>query len=196
MFDLLAVLLMAPVVLAVVGIAAAAVAASGGRPIYWQLRVGRRGEVFRCWKLRTMVRGAEVRLAALLAADEALAAEWRVNQKLAKDPRITRIGRFLRRTSLDELPQLWNVAMGQMSLIGPRPFTPEQAMTYEAGAGSSAYYRLRPGVTGLWQVSRRNAGTFAERVQWDRAYAERLSFAGDLAILLRTVGVVLKATGQ
>jgi lipopolysaccharide/colanic/teichoic acid biosynthesis glycosyltransferase len=143
-----------------------------------------------------MVPDAEASLTRLLAADAGLAAEWARDQKLAHDPRITLLGRFLRRTSLDELPQLWNVLTGEMSLVGPRPFLPEQESLYADGGRDAPYYLLRPGITGLWQVSRRNAGTFAERSDFDGRYAARVSLIGDLAILLATIRIVLRATGK
>lgn len=196
LFDLAVLILMAPAAIMLIGVAAVAILLSGAAPFYAHVRVGRNGRTFRCWKLRTMVRDADAVLARVLASDPAMAREWARKQKLAADPRVTRIGRFLRRTSLDELPQLWNLALGQMSLVGPRPFTPEQAGLYGAGYRGEAYYSMRPGITGLWQVARRNQGGFSERVAFDRHYADRLSLATDLWILLRTVGVVLRATGQ
>ena len=143
-----------------------------------------------------MVPDADAALAQVLALDRGKAQEWARHQKLTDDPRVTRLGRFLRRTSLDEVPQLWNVMRGQMSLVGPRPFTPEQAGLYGSGLGGEAYYALRPGITGLWQVTRRNRGSFAERAEYDRRYAAGLSLGSDLSILSRTFGVVFRATGQ
>lgn len=118
-------------------------------------------------------------------------AEWESTQKLKHDPRITRFGRFLRKSSLDELPQLWNVLKGDMSLVGPRPMLPEQRGLYPG----LAYYELRPGLTGTWQVSERNESTFSKRAEFDRGYFESLSFLGDLNVLARTVSVVLRGTG-
>lgn len=174
-----------------VGILALLIATQGGRPFYRQLRVGRDGRQFWMYKLRTMRPDAEVTLAGLLAADPEARAEWARAQKLRTDPRITRLGRLLRKTSLDELPQLWNVAKGDMSLVGPRPMMPEQQGLYPG----EAYFRLRPGMTGLWQISERNRTSFAQRAEFDTAYAERISLRTDLGIFLRTVQVVLKGTG-
>lgn len=196
LFDLTALVLMAPVILPALLAIIVLVLASGGKPLYAQNRVGRDGRIFRCWKIRTMVADADAALADLLKNDPALAKEWTVNQKLERDPRITFFGRFLRKTSLDELPQLWNVLRGDMSLVGPRPFTPDQHDLYPSdGLGRIAYLDLRPGITGLWQVSRRNRGSFAERAYYDGAYAGSLSFLGDMRIMVLTVAVVLSATG-
>jgi len=193
--DLILVALAAPVILPVLAVILIVTALSGGKPLYIQRRIGRGGREFRCWKVRTMVRNADGVLAKMIASDAETAAEWHSNQKLVNDPRITRFGRLLRRTSLDELPQLWNVLTGDMSLVGPRPFTPDQKALYAEGRGDAAYYALRPGISGLWQVSRRNAGSFAERVHYDELYGRDLSFTADLHILWRTCSVVLMATG-
>jgi lipopolysaccharide/colanic/teichoic acid biosynthesis glycosyltransferase len=190
-FDLVLVLLAAPAVLPVVLALALAVAVDGGRPFYSQDRIGRGGRAYRIWKLRTMVPDAETRLAAHLAADPAARAEWAVNQKLAADPRVTAMGSLLRRTSLDELPQLWNVLVGDMSLVGPRPMMVDQKPLYPG----EAYYGLRPGITGSWQVSARNTSSFADRAQFDDDYDRRLSLFTDLRLLAATVRVVLRGTG-
>jgi lipopolysaccharide/colanic/teichoic acid biosynthesis glycosyltransferase len=165
----------------------------GGRPVYSQPRVGRNGRVFRCHKIRTMLPDAEARLKAILAADPRLAAQWAADRKLTADPRVTRIGSFLRRSSLDELPQLWNVLRGDMSLVGPRPVVPDELPRYGQAAGD--YTSVRPGLSGLWQVTGRNGTTYADRVALDRAYVRAQSLRLDLRILLRTVGVVLHGTG-
>jgi exopolysaccharide production protein ExoY len=190
-FDTLAVIASLPVVLTIVLILALVVMRDGAAPFYRQTRVGRGGRLYTMWKLRSMVPGAEAKLASHLAADPAARAEWNTTQKLKNDPRITPFGHFLRRSSLDELPQLWNVLKGDMSLVGPRPMMPDQAPLYPG----EAYYALRPGLTGLWQVSERNATTFADRANYDTRYARDLSFATDLRILLATVRVVLRGTG-
>lgn len=193
--DIAMVMFMAPVVLPLIGLILALTALAGGRPLYSQLRVGRDGQVFRCWKVRTMIPDADAALVAVLSADPGLAEEWQHSQKLCRDPRVTRLGALLRRTSLDELPQLWNVLVGSMSLVGPRPFTPEQRRIYHDGHADADYFLMRPGITGLWQVDRRNRGSFAERAAYDAAYFDRLSLWTDVAILFRTVSVVLRATG-
>ena len=185
-------ILAAPVVLPVVGALALLVASDGGKPFYLQERVGAGGRTFRMWKLRTMVPDAKAALDGLLARDEAARIEWETTQKLKNDPRITRVGQFLRRSSLDELPQLWNVFKGDMSLVGPRPMMPEQQILYSG----DSYYRLRPGITGPWQVSARNLSTFADRARFDVHYDLNLSLPTDLRILSSTVRVILKATGH
>ncbi len=194
--DLVLVSLLAPLALPLIVLACLLVWRDGGAPIYGQLRVGRNGEVFCCWKIRTMVPEAERALDDLLCRDPALAQEWAETQKLAHAPRVTRIGRWLRRLSIDELPQLWNVALGQMSLIGPRPFMPSQRVLYDAQPGAAGYYRLRPGISGLWQVEARNGGSFRDRVCFDDAYARNLSPWLDLAIFLKTLVVLARASGR
>lgn len=191
-FDVTLVVLALPVIVPVVAILALIVARDGGSPFYTQARVGRGGRAYTIWKLRTMVVDAEDRLGAHLAADPRARAEWDSTQKLKDDPRVTRFGRILRKSSLDELPQLWNVLRGDMSLVGPRPMMPEQQALYPG----RAYYRLRPGITGPWQVSKRNDTTFADRARFDALYDRDLSLATDLRLLLATVRVVLRATGH
>jgi len=139
-----------------------------------------------------MVPDTDARLAAHLALDEAARREWETYQKLTSDPRVTAFGRMLRKSSLDELPQLWNVLKGDMSLVGPRPMLPEQLPLYPG----RAYFALRPGVTGLWQISDRNASTFARRAEFDADYAHRLSLATDLRVLVATISVVVRGTGR
>ncbi len=194
--DLFLLVVLAPAAIVLIAIAAGVIGLAGGKPFYGHVRVGLHGRKFRCWKLRTMVPDADAVLARMLATDPEKAREWARHQKLSDDPRVTRIGRLLRRTSLDELPQLWNVLRGQMSFVGPRPFTPEQAGLYGSGLQNAPYYRLRPGITGLWQVTRRNRGSFAERTDFDDRYARELCLSEDLSILWRTFGAVLRATGR
>ncbi|MEX0304280.1 MAG: sugar transferase [Leisingera sp.] len=190
--DLLLVVLSLPLVLPLIGFCAAALWLEGGQPFYTQSRLGRGGKAFRILKLRTMVRDADALLQRCLDSDPALRREWDETQKLKNDPRITRVGRLLRATSLDELPQLWNVARGDMSLVGPRPMMPEQLQLY---GDARAYFALRPGITGLWQVSVRNEAGFGSRVRADFEYQRGLSLGLDLGLIWRTVGVVLKGTG-
>jgi lipopolysaccharide/colanic/teichoic acid biosynthesis glycosyltransferase len=192
LLDITLIVIAIPVVVPLVGFLALLVALNGGRPFYSQPRIGQGGRIYRIWKLRTMVHDADNALDACLDADPALRAEWETTQKLREDPRITPLGRILRKTSLDELPQLWNVLRGEMSLVGPRPMMPDQQKLYEG----SAYYRLRPGITGIWQVSQRNDGSFADRVMYDEEYDRTLSLATDLRLLAATVRVVLRGTGH
>lgn len=166
----------------------------GGPGFYGHMRIGRNGTPFRCWKLRTMVVNSEARLRELLERDPAAAAEWAATFKLTSDPRITAIGRFLRRTSLDEFPQLWNIVLGQMSFVGPRPVTEKELQIYGSLAGN--YLSCLPGLTGLWQVSGRNDVSYADRVKLDMEYLASVSFLQDLRIIGRTAGVVLRRTGR
>lgn len=190
--DIFLVILVAPFVVPVVLMLAMVLKATGHSPFFCQDRVGKDGRVFKLWKLRTMVPDADARLRAYLQADDAARQEWEAFQKLSRDPRITEFGQFLRKSSLDELPQLWNVLVGDMSLVGPRPMMVDQQDLYPG----SAYYALRPGLTGTWQISDRNLSTFAQRAEYDAEYERNLSFFKDLRILFATVGVVLRATGK
>lgn len=190
-FDILVTLAAAPVVLLVVGILALLVRADGGSAFYRQFRLGKDGRVFILWKLRTMVPNAELRLQEYLDENAAARVEWDTAQKLRDDPRITALGRYLRKYSADELPQLLNVFLGDMSLVGPRPMCPEQRQQYPG----IAYFAMRPGITGLWQISERNGCSFAERAMYDARYAGIMSFRTDLRILLMTPLVVWRGTG-
>ena len=190
--DLLLVTLSLPIVVPVVALLALVVALDGGKPFYRQIRVGRDGRHFTMWKLRSMVPDAEAELARYLEAHPEQRHEWDTHQKLRHDPRITRIGHVLRASSMDELPQLWNVLTGDMSLVGPRPMMPCQQVLYPG----DSYYNLRPGITGFWQVSRRNESTFAARAEYDAAYERAVSFRTDVRVLLATVRVVLSRTGM
>jgi Undecaprenyl-phosphate galactose phosphotransferase WbaP len=164
-----------------------------GGIFYGHARVGRNGRSFRCLKFRTMYADADQRLAALLASDPASAAEWSRTRKLERDPRVSGIGGLLRKTSLDELPQLLNVLRGEMSLVGPRPITRDELCRY--GTSARYYFSVTPGVTGLWQVSGRNNLSYAERVRLDASYARNWSLGSDLRILLRTPAAVLLRQG-
>ena len=190
-FDVATVLVLALIVLPVVLLFGLLIRLDGGPALYSQPRVGQGGRIFRCWKLRTMQVDAERRLAELIAADPRARAEWATRQKLKNDPRITPVGRILRKTSLDELPQLWNVLKGEMSLVGPRPMLPDQAPLYPG----RAYYFLRPGVTGFWQISDRNETSFAGRAAFDTDYSRRMSFLTDMMVLVATAWVVVRGTG-
>jgi lipopolysaccharide/colanic/teichoic acid biosynthesis glycosyltransferase len=190
-FDIAFVVATSVVVLPLLAVLAFLIAAWGGSPFYSQARVGRGGRVFRMYKLRTMVPNADAILQERLRTCPETRAEWNTTQKLKNDPRITPFGRLLRKTSMDELPQLYNVLVGQMSLVGPRPMLESQVALYPG----SAYYRLRPGVTGFWQISDRNECDFSDRSQFDEDYDRELSFGTDVRVIAATVGVVLRGTG-
>jgi len=166
----------------------------GGPVLFAHRRIGRGGKPFACLKFRTMVVDAEQRLAALLESDPAARAEWEANRKLREDPRVTWIGRLLRASSLDELPQLINVLKGDMSLVGPRPVMDSELATYY-GAAAPHYMAVRPGITGLWQVSGRSDTSYPRRVALDVAYVRNPSLREDLRILLRTPAAVLLRRG-
>lgn len=191
---LLSVILLVPVGV-VLGLIALAIVIFDRQPIFYvQTRIGRWGLPFRCIKVRTMQTDADEHLEQILASDPAAAKEWREHQKLRNDPRVTPIGRFLRKTSLDELPQLLNVLRGEMSLVGPRPIIASEVERY--GSDIAYYLSARPGVTGLWQVSGRSQTSYARRIALDREYVETQSLALDLSIIARTVRVVLTGEGS
>ncbi len=166
----------------------------GGMPIFVHRRIGKGGQTFPCLKLRTMVRDSEERLRRHLEANPAARAEWALDQKLRADPRITPLGHFLRKSSLDELPQLVNVLAGHMSLVGPRPIVEAEVVRY--GRYFRFYCAVRPGITGLWQVSGRNDTTYRRRVAMDTVYSRRRSVGTNISILVRTVPAVLASKGS
>jgi len=170
------------------------VRADGGPAFYAHRRVGRGGDSFGCLKFRSMVMDSQARLDALLATDPTARVEWEATRKLRHDPRVTRVGRFLRATSLDELPQLLNVLRGEMSLVGPRPVTQVELEQFYGAAGAH-YISVRPGITGLWQVSGRSDTSYAQRVALDVAYVATPSLLQDIRILLRTPMAVLSRRG-
>lgn len=191
-FDIAFVLISGLVGLILVGLSAFAVLMTGQMPFYRQKRIGRNGRVFNIIKIQTMVPNAEAVLEEFLAQNPAARAEWERDQKLQEDPRITRIGAVLRKTSLDEMPQLWNVLRGDMSIVGPRPMMVCQKELYPG----TAYFELRPGITGPWQVSGRSMSSFAARAVYDTDYLHNLSLAGDVRILAQTAKVVLECNGK
>ena len=166
---------------------------SPGPAFYGHRRLGAGGEHFRCWKFRTMHTNSEQLLDEFLQSDPGLRAEWEHSFKLRKDPRVTRVGRFLRKTSLDELPQLWNVLWGEMSLIGPRPIVDAEIPKY--GTVYEMYRRTTPGISGFWQVSGRSDTNYAERIKLDAYYVHNWSVWLDLVILARTVRIVILGRG-
>jgi lipopolysaccharide/colanic/teichoic acid biosynthesis glycosyltransferase len=192
--DIFLVLISMPVMLLVLGTVAAVVWLSSPGPIFYShRRIRKGGAFFSMWKFRTMcVNSAEV-LETYLARHPEAQAEWNETHKLRRDPRITPLGAFLRRYSLDELPQLWNVLMGQMSLVGPRPIVAAEVEKY--GDCFDCYCRVKPGLTGLWQVSGRSELSYDARVALDCEYVERWSLTKDVLILLRTFSSVVNQDG-
>lgn len=166
-----------------------------GRPIFIaHRRIGKNGVMFPCLKFRTMVRDADEVLARHFAANPHLEEEWNTTRKLRNDPRITPFGALLRKSSIDEIPQLLNVVQGRMSLVGPRPIVASEAELY--GVHFADYIRVRPGLTGLWQVSGRSDTSYRERVQLDVRYVREKTIAGDLSIMMKTIPAVLRSRGS
>lgn len=184
-------LLLAPLMLL---IAALIRAGDGGPAIFKQARIGRSGKSFRCWKFRTMATNADDALQQLLASDPVAAQEWAESQKLTHDPRITPVGAFLRRSSLDELPQLFNIIAGEMSFVGPRPIVAAERERY--GEAFTHCFSVPPGLTGLWQISGRSDCSYATRVSLDSQYASEWHLLLDAKILVKTVPAVLMQRGS
>ena len=192
--DLGLMLLCSPLLVPVVSVIVVLVRLSSPGPIlYSQERLGRNGRSFRAWKFRSMVLNADELLEKYLKEHPELQAEWDRDHKLKNDPRITSVGKFLRKTSLDELPQLWNVLIGEMSLVGPRPIVEAEIRKY--GEVYELYKLVRPGITGLWQVSGRNNTTYQERLELDRRYVQNWSFMLDVYILYRTIRTAIMQEG-
>ena len=192
-FDIAGALVLGAVFLPLIVAIAVLLRSEGGPIIFRHRRVGRNGAMFDCLKFRSMVPDADRVLRDLLERQPELKAEWIQDHKLRNDPRITAVGRFLRRTSLDELPQIWNVVRGDMSLVGPRPVVREELMRY--GRCASVYLSARPGITGLWQVTGRNDTNYRRRVALDVYYVRRHNLVMDLYILLKTTKVVIAGGG-
>ena len=193
LFDLFLVLMILPIVLPIIVIVTLTLLLQGASPFYSQERLGRKGRSFRIWKFRTMHPNAEELLERILDTDPVMRAEWQETQKLKSDPRVTRLGHVLRKTSIDELPQLFNVLVGNMSLLGPRPMMLGQQHLY--GPALPVYTSLRPGISGIWQTSERNDSHFQRRAELDIEYARHLSFATDLRLVGKTLRTVLYSTG-
>jgi Undecaprenyl-phosphate galactose phosphotransferase WbaP len=183
------ILVLSPLLLAI----AVLVKLDGGPVLYAHPRLGMGKRRFLCWKFRSMKQDSAALLEHVLSTDAVAAIEWSATQKLRNDPRVTRIGAFLRQTSLDELPQLFNVLRLEMSLVGPRPIVDDEIGYY--GNEIAHYYATRPGLTGLWQVSGRSNTTYRQRVQLDKRYVENWTLWQDFVILAKTVSAVLKRTG-
>jgi Undecaprenyl-phosphate galactose phosphotransferase WbaP len=192
-FDVVCALIMLVVLSPLLAIIALLVICDGGSCVFGHTRIGQNGVRFKCLKFRSMVVNADAVLKDLLDRDPAARAEWERDFKLKDDIRITRIGRFIRNTSLDELPQLWNVVRGDMSLVGPRPIVEAELQRY--GPYASYYLITKPGITGLWQISGRSDIDYASRVLLDVSYVTNRTFAGDVRIMFKTVGVVLHGRG-
>ena len=188
--DLVFALLLMPVLLPVITLLWVLTRLDGGPGFFGHRRIGKNGKVFRCWKIRTMVPNAEERLVSYLAENPAAAEEWARDHKLTNDPRITKIGHFLRATSLDELPQIWNVLTGEMSFVGPRPVVRAEMRKY--GHGRTAYLTMKPGITGLWQVSEARRSPIHENIDYDLYYIENQSLVLDLVIFFLTAMAVFR----
>ncbi|MCR2745911.1 sugar transferase [Limnobacter parvus] len=186
-FSLMVLLLISPIWLVAIFL----VSLDGGPVFYSQRRVGLNGQTFKCWKFRTMVVNAETVLQNLINTDPKIAHEWNSTQKLKVDPRITWVGKWLRRCSVDELPQFINVLNGTMSVVGPRPFAREQIGLYR-NAALVKYLSVKPGLTGSWQVYARHDTTFACRAKYDELYVDQASFAMDLALVVKTPLAMLR----
>jgi len=193
--DIVLCLALLPLFAPLIGLFWALTRRDGGPGFFAQDRLGKDGRVFQCLKLRTMLVDAEDILEKICAEDPELAAEWHLNQKLKNDPRITKVGKFLRKTSLDELPQFWNVLIGDMSFVGPRPMLVSQEALYRSGGGGESYFMLRPGITGAWQIDGRGTTSFLDRVRFDNSYWAKITMWSDLMYILRTVTVVFRRTG-
>jgi undecaprenyl-phosphate galactose phosphotransferase len=167
---------------------------SKGPAIFSQERIGRNDTPFRCYKFRTMYSNSEDQISELLASDPEANHEWQNHFKLKDDPRITKVGAFLRKTSLDELPQLFNVLKGEMSLVGPRPVTRKEINDYYKDAAKLCF-GVPPGITGLWQVSGRSSTSYAYRIALDSWYVRNWNLWLDIVILLKTVRIVIKREG-
>ena len=195
LFDIVGSLALLAAFLPVLLLIAALVRVDGGPVLFAHERIGRGGRRFGCLKFRSMVVDSAERLEALLAADPEARAEWDAARKLKRDPRVTAIGRFLRASSLDELPQLINVLRGEMSLVGPRPVQAAELAAHYGPAAAARYASVRPGITGLWQVSGRCETSYPARVALDLRYVANPSLRGDLRILLKTPSAVLARRG-
>lgn len=192
--DVLLSLCMLPALIVVIAVLYLLARLDGGPGFYGHRRIGRDGQMFTCWKIRSMGIDADSQLQHHLATCPKAAQEWQSHRKLGQDPRIHRLGRFLRQTGLDELPQIWNVLRGEMSLVGPRPIVAEELAHY--GAQADAYLQQTPGITGLWQIHGRRDPDYRQRVALDVAYLHRCSLRTDLSLIARTGLTVFQRTGR
>lgn len=190
-FSLLVILIVSPIFLLLI----AAIKFSSKGPIFYgSIRVGLHGKKITCWKLRTMVPNADLLLEDLLKKDSQLKTEWENNYKLKKDIRITKIGSWLRKTSLDELPQFWNVLKGDLSVVGPRPISFAEVDLFIHNQGGKIF-SVRPGLTGLWQTSGRNNLSYNKRIELEKKYLEKQSFVFDLFLILKTIPTMIFPKG-
>ncbi|AUR01101.1 sugar transferase [Phaeobacter inhibens] len=194
LLDILLALILFPVLSPVIALLWMISRRDGGPGFFGHTRIGKDGTPFTCWKIRTMIHGAEDVLAEHLKTDAKAAREWARDRKLSRDPRITNLGLFLRRSSLDELPQIWNVLRGDMSFVGPRPIVRCELSKY--GSAAPIYLSQKPGITGLWQVSGRNDVSYEDRVSFDIDYLERRTFSFDIKLILLTGLSVIGRTGR
>ncbi|AUQ64591.1 sugar transferase [Phaeobacter inhibens] len=194
LLDILLALILFPVLSPVIALLWMISRRDGGPGFFGHTRIGKDGTPFTCWKIRTMIHGAEDVLAEHLKTDDKAAQEWARDRKLSRDPRITNLGLFLRRSSLDELPQIWNVLRGDMSFVGPRPIVRCELSKY--GSAAPIYLSQKPGITGLWQVSGRNDVSYEDRVSFDIDYLERRTFSFDIKLILLTGLSVIGRTGR
>lgn len=190
-FSLAVMVVFSPVFLA---IAIAVMIASPGPVFYSHQRIGRAGKPFACWKFRSMYPDADARLIELLESDIELKEEWMKTRKLKNDPRITPIGKFIRKTSLDEIPQFWNVLRGDLSVVGPRPVVKDELVKFY-GAQTPVILSVRPGLTGPWQVSGRSNVNYDERVRLDAEYVNNRTFWGDILLVIKTIPAMLSSRG-
>lgn len=194
LIDLALVLIALPLLLIMTLFIAAGIKATSPGPVFFgHTRIGKRGRSIKCWKFRSMYRNSQEMLAQILAENPEMRAEWERDRKFVNDPRITPFGRFLRKTSLDELPQLWNILAGEMSFVGPRPVTKEELEKY--GSNAEFILSVTPGLSGMWQISGRSDTGYEERVTLDSYYIQNWSVWLDLWILIKTVWVVIKGKG-
>ncbi|AUQ76349.1 sugar transferase (plasmid) [Phaeobacter sp. BS52] len=194
LLDILLALILFPLLSPVIALLWMISRRDGGPGFFGHTRIGKDGTPFTCWKIRTMIHGAEDVLAEHLKTDAKAAQEWARDRKLSRDPRITGLGLFLRRSSLDELPQIWNVLRGDMSFVGPRPIVRCELSKY--GSAAPIYLSQKPGITGLWQVSGRNDVSYEDRVSFDIDYLARRTFSFDIKLILLTGLSVIGRTGR
>jgi exopolysaccharide production protein ExoY len=190
-FSLAVMIIFSPVFLL---IALAIMVSSPGSVLYSHQRIGRSGTPFACWKFRSMYPDADARLRELLESDIDLKEEWMQTRKLKNDPRVTPFGKFIRKTSLDEIPQFWNVLRGDLSVVGPRPVVKDELVKFY-GRKTPIILSVRPGLTGPWQVSGRSNMSYEERVRLDAEYVANRTFLGDLYLILKTIPAMLSSRG-